>query len=127
MNSYDSSAIQSITQGFGVGYTIACLVIAVLLIIAYWKIFEKAGEAGWKSIIPFYNMYIISKIATGNGLLFLLILIPFVGTLIWTILIAVKISKAFGQGVGFMIGLILIPNIFYLILGFGGSQYIGPQ
>lgn len=34
----------------------------ILLIIAGWKIFKKAGEAGWKSLIPFYNSYIFYKI-----------------------------------------------------------------
>ena len=111
----------------GVVYLIVCLVILVLLIIAFWKIFEKAGEAGWKSIIPFYSTYLITKIACGNGWLFLLMLIPGVGTLIWDILISIKLSKAFGHGIGFTLGLIFIPNIFYLILGFGSDQYIGPQ
>ena len=123
----NSGAMGSFAAGFGIGYIIICLVITVLLIIAYWKIFEKAGEAGWKSIIPFYSLYVLTKIATGNGLLFLIILIPGVGLLIWDILMAVKMAKAFGKGIGFILGLIFIPNIFYLILGFGGAQYIGPQ
>jgi len=126
MNSSNGVA-GGLAAGFGIGYIIVCLVITVLLIIAYWKIFEKAGEAGWKSIIPFYSLYVLTKIATGNGLLFLLILIPGVGAIIWDILVAVKMSKAFGKGIGFTLGLIFIPNIFYLILGFGGAQYIGPQ
>lgn len=126
MNSSNGVA-GGLAAGIGVGYIIACLVITVLLIIAYWKIFEKAGEAGWKSIIPFYSLYVLTKIATGNGLLFLLILIPGVGAIIWDIYVAIKMSKAFGKGIGFTLGLIFIPNIFYLILGFGGAQYIGPQ
>ena len=126
MNS--SNGVSSgLAAGFSAAYLIVLLVVFVLLVIAYWKIFEKAGEAGWKSIVPIYNTYIITKIATGNGLLFLLILIPGVGALIWEILLAVKLSKAFGKGVGFILGLIFLPNIFWLILGFGGSQYIGPQ
>lgn len=36
--------------------------IAVLTIIAFWKIFQKAGEKGWKAIIPFYNQYTEFKI-----------------------------------------------------------------
>ena len=37
------------------------LVIAwyIILVIANWKIFTKAGEAGWKSIIPIYNSYVV--------------------------------------------------------------------
>ena len=38
------------------------IIFYILLIIAGWKIFEKAGEKGWKSIIPIYNIYILFKI-----------------------------------------------------------------
>ena len=34
----------------------------LLQIIANWRIFTKAGEAGWKSIIPIYGDYISYKI-----------------------------------------------------------------
>ena len=43
--------------------SIFSLAIAILMIIAMWKIFEKAGEKGWKAIIPIYNNYILFKIA----------------------------------------------------------------
>lgn len=42
------------------------LLILAIIIIANWKLFEKAGEPGWKAIIPIYNTLIMSKIATGN-------------------------------------------------------------
>ena len=38
------------------------IIVAVLLIIAGWKIFVKAGEKGWKSLIPIYNYYVLYKI-----------------------------------------------------------------
>ncbi len=38
------------------------LIICVLLIIAGWRIFEKAGEKGWKILIPIYDLYILFKI-----------------------------------------------------------------
>lgn len=50
----------------GIVSTISSLIslaVGVLMIIAMWKIFTKAGEAGWKAIIPIYNMYIMFKIA----------------------------------------------------------------
>lgn len=102
------------------------LSIYVLLVIAWWNIFRKAGEAGWKSLIPFYNTYILFQIAWGNGWLFLLGFIPVV-SLVVTIIMNVKLSRAFGHGTGFAIGLILIPNLFTLILGFDNSTYLGPQ
>ena len=38
------------------------LAIAILGIIAMWKIFVKAGEPGWAAIVPFYNIYTLFKI-----------------------------------------------------------------
>jgi hypothetical protein len=42
----------------------------ILVIIARWKIFTKAGEAGWKSIIPIYSDYVQWRIAWKNMTLF---------------------------------------------------------
>jgi len=36
------------------------------------------------------------------------------------------LSKSFGKGVAFTLGLLFLPVIFYLILGFGNAEYIGP-
>ena len=49
---------------------IIMLVIWVLLIIARWKIFTKAGEAGWKSIIPVYADYVQWRIGWKKTMLF---------------------------------------------------------
>lgn len=43
-------------------YSSLSLVWSVLPIIGMWLVFEKAGERGWKAIVPFYNMYILFKI-----------------------------------------------------------------
>ena len=108
------------------GYIIAILIVYVLLVIAQWKMFKKAGEAGWKALIPFYNTYILCKIVDGKGIKFLLLLIPIVN-IVYLILLDIRMAKAFGKGTGFIIGLIFLPNIFYLILGFGSAEYLGPQ
>ena len=103
------------------------VIVYVVEAIALMKVFEKAGVTSWYAWIPFLNTYWITQIATGNGWLFLLILIPCVGSLIWAILIAIKLAAAFGQGGGMIALLILLPLIGYLVLGFGGAQYQGPQ
>lgn len=94
----------------------------IFFMIAAWRIFEKAGECGWKALIPIWNVYILYKITWGYGLLFLLGLIPFVG-LIMVIVTDYKLAKVFGHGLGFTLGLIFFPWIFWLILGFGASTY----
>ena len=47
-------------------------VIGIIFIIAWWKLFKKAGLAGWKSIIPFYNTYCLFRISGMSGWWFLL-------------------------------------------------------
>ena len=44
-------------------YLVFAFIWWLLQIIANWNIFTKAGEAGWKSIIPVYSDYISYKIA----------------------------------------------------------------
>ena len=114
------------TPGQQTAYCIVGIIVGVLLLIAAWKILTKAGEAGWKAIIPFYNMYTLVKIADGKGIKFLLFLIPIVG-FIYDIKFSIRLAKSFGKSTGFGIGIFFLPNIFTLIFGFGSAQYIGPQ
>ena len=114
------------TPGQQVAYSIVGIIVGVLLLIAAWKINQKAGEPGWKAIIPFYNMYTLVKIADGKGIKFLLFFIPVVG-FVYEIIFDIRLAKAFGKGTGFILGLIFLPNIFSLILGFGSAEYLGPH
>lgn len=106
------------------GATILYLAILVLGIVAMWKIFEKAGEPGWAAIIPFYNLYVLFKITWGNGWKFLFLLIP-IANIVFLIITMVKLAKAFGKSGGFAVGLIFLSIIFYCILAFDQSQYLG--
>ena len=138
----------------------------VLTIIARWKIFTKAGEAGWKSIIPIYNNYVLFKItwttkdfliwlcsgilgaafisfsgaytttasgavvassSGGNMILVILGLVALLVCLVWSIRQCFKMAAAYGKGAGFGFGLLILPTIFTLILGFGSAEYVGPQ
>lgn len=113
-------------------YLVVVLVIAVLQVVAMWKVFTKAGEKGWKSIIPIYNIVILFKISgISPWLIFVYFagIIPFVG---WIAILALSIyqanslAKSFGKDVGYTIGLLLLPVIFYMILGFGKAEYVSP-
>lgn len=96
-----------------------------LIIAGWWMIFSKAGEEGWKAIIPIYNTLILLKIVGRDWWWLLLLLIPIVGFVIW-ILVAVDLAKSFGRGTGFGLGLALVPFVWALILGFGSDTYRGP-
>jgi len=101
------------------------LLVAVLLIVALWKIFTKAGQPGWASLIPIYNIYIWCKIVGRPGWWVILMLIPFVNFII-AIILCIDLAKSFGHGVGFGVGLAFLGIIFFPILGFGSAQYQGP-
>ena len=107
-------------------YSVVSIVLSIALIVANWKILEKAGEAGWKAIIPIYNIYTLVKVVDGNGWKFLLFLVPFVN-IVYLFMFSIKQAKAFGKGTGFGIGLVFLSPIFTLILGFGSAQYVGRQ
>jgi len=101
------------------------LLVAVLLIVALWKIFTKAGQPGWASLIPIYNIYIWCKIVGRPGWWVILMLIPFVNFII-AIILCIDLAKSFGHVVGFGVGLAFLGIIFFPILGFGSAQYQGP-
>lgn len=125
MESYDA-AYAAAASGFSAVYVILSLAISVLTLVAMWKLFVKAGKAGWKCLIPFYNTYCLYDIAWGNGWLFLLMFVPCVNVVVG-IMMLFKLAKAFGQGTGFGFGLLFLNTIFILILGFGSAEYVGPQ
>ena len=100
-------------------------VVMILVIVALWKIFEKAGKPGWAAIIPIYNIIVLLEIVGKPLWWIILFLIPFVN-IIFGIWVTNLLSKSFGKNEGFTVGLILLPFIFYPILGFGSAKYEGP-
>lgn len=101
------------------------LLFSIITVVALWILFQKAGEEGWAAIIPFYNLYILYKITWGNGLYFLLLLIPLANIVIYIITL-VKLAKAFGKGGGWACGLIFLYPIFICIMAFDKSiVYVG--
>ena len=81
--------------GGGIGGLISVL-IGLLIIIGMWKVFAKAGQPGWASIIPIYNAYIMCKIAGKPGWWVILLFVPFVNLII-AILIMVALAQSFGK------------------------------
>jgi len=108
--------------GLGIGITIVYLIILVLMIAGMWKVFVKAGKPGWAAIIPIYNLIVLLEIAGRPLWWFILLIIPFVNFIV-LILVNIDISRKFGKGVGFAIGMLFLPFVFWPMLGFGDAQY----
>lgn len=128
------------------------LIAGILTLIAYWRIYTKAGEEGWKAIIPIYGTYVLYQftwdikmfwIMFGSffcGLILAVMgavsgisLFVFIGLIAVLVGIVIELfqshalSRSFGHGVGFTLGLLFLTPIFLLILAFGSSEYQGPQ
>jgi len=108
----------------GTGMIIGILVLAVALIASFWKLYEKAGEAGWKSLIPIYNMYVLVTIAGKPWWWFLLLFVPVVGAVIY-LLVNLALAEKFGKGPVFGVGLFFLGFIFVPLLAFGDARYQG--
>jgi hypothetical protein len=94
----------------------------VISVIGMWKLFSKAGKPGWATIVPVYNTIVLIDIAKKPLWWILLLFIPIVN-IVFAIKIMASISKNFGRGTGTTVGLIFLPMIFMLILGFGSAEY----
>ena len=123
------SAVLGAVAGVAVVMFLIGLIVSVITIIANWKIFTKAGEKGWKCLIPIYNTVVLFKIAGLSPLWvlgYLASAIPIVGyiaVLGLTIYLMYNLAKAFGKDAAFTVGLVLLNTIFMMILAFGKSEY----
>lgn len=111
-----------------------------------YRVFQKCGVAGWKAFIPVYNLYVqygltwqsfmaivylvvavINSYCTGADSTMLAMLGTVCGIASSLILLVgdINLSKSFGHGVPFGLGLFFLQPVFIMILGFGADTYIG--
>jgi hypothetical protein len=117
-----TTGVSPLAAGMGAGMMLVWCAVLLLSIIGMWKVFVKAGKPGWAAIIPIYNIIVILEIVGKPIWWFILLLIPLVGFIVY-IIVLVELAKRFGKGVGFAIGLLILPFIFFPMLGFGDAQY----
>ena len=121
----------------GGAFALIILYIAVYVIftLGVYGTYKKAGPNGdpaWAAFVPIYNFIIMLKVAGRPlwwGWFLLLPIIPFLGSialLVISIIVLHDVSKSFGHGGGFTVGLVLLSVVFWYILWLGQSQYRGP-
>ena len=103
---------------------IVYVAILVLIVAGTWQVFTKGGEAGWKAIIPIWNVIVLLRISGRPVWWIILLFIPLVSIVIWLI-VMLDLARNFGKGSGFGVGLWLLSFIFIPILGFGSATYQG--
>ena len=124
---------------------ICVLVLCFIEAIGRWKLFEKAGESGWKAAVPILSTYTLFKLVwspamfgihlllsvismmlipmrwpfRGLGLVFVAAVFVISGMASW------RIAKCFGKGPGYGICLVLLHPIFLPIIGWSYDRYMG--
>ena len=130
----NESGLLALILGIFLFFWLIWVAIIVLLIIANWKMFEKAGKPGWASIVPIYNVIVLFEII-GYKWYYIFVsalaLIPIVGSIalvLFAISYSIKLAKSFGQSTAFGIGLWLLSPIFIPIIAFSSDiKYVGPS
>ena len=127
----DPEQLLGVFKGMGAGMLIVWLAIMVFMIVSWWIVFKKAGQPGWAILIPIFNFLVILRVAEKPWwwvFSVLLAIIPIAGPILFLvvwILICNAISKNFGQGAGFTVGLVLLSVVFVPILAFGDYKWKG--
>lgn len=103
------------------------VIIAIYSIFITSFIFRKAGKHSFATIIPIYRDIVHLQVCGLSPWLLLLVFIPVLG---WLALMAVAIigrfelSKKFGHGFFFGLGLLVLPILFRTIIAFSSNEYI---
>lgn len=129
---------------------IISLVIEILKLIGTWKMLTKAGESGWKSLIPFYNQWTLCKVAGispywvleiivvsminsvlsgilgSNVISGILSLIVYANTIYFWVILSISLAKSFGKDTGFGVATVFFSFITYPMMGMGSATYAGP-
>jgi len=105
----------------GLFMNLIVLAIIVVIVIAQWKVFEKAGKPGWAVLIPIYNLIVMLEIVDRPMWWILLLLCTGpIGGLLLSMDLAENFGKSKGWGIGmlFFLGFVGFP-----MLAFGDAQY----
>ena len=105
-------------------YAVVIVAMVFLVIASMWRLFAKAGEAGWKSIVPVYGAVVLLRLVGRPWWWLLLMCIPLVN-IIPGIMVCFDLAKAYGKGAGAGFGILLLGPIFVMWLAFGDAQYVG--
>lgn len=109
-----------------VTWSIIAVLWYVVVVIAMWMLFAKAGYPGILAIIPIVNLFVLVKIAGYSAWMGLLYLIPIVN-IVFAIIVALRVGRGFGKGGAFSFFFLwLIPFVGYFIIGFGDAEYTKP-
>jgi len=88
-----------------------------------WRCFQKMGCRGWEGVLPVYSTWLLFHELYGSGWKALYLLPPLFNVYC-LFRHSVRLAYAFNQSVRFGVGLMLLPSLFFPLLGFGKAVYL---
>lgn len=130
---YSYNSDSAMDPAAALGIMALMLGLYALLIVAIWLasgfawagLFGKAGHPKWAAFVPFYNSWVLVKIAGRPESSFWLQFIPYAG-IYWAIVTLNDLAKSFGKDAAYTVGLIFVPVVFASMLSYGQARYLGP-
>lgn len=98
--------------------------VGIIAVIAWWKLFSKAGFSGILAIIPIVNLAVASKIVFDSYWYTLLFAVPVVNV-VYAAVLNYKMMKYFECSTLLAVLAIFFP-FFLLFPAFGSNEYHGP-
>lgn len=118
---------------------IVMILLLIWSVVINWRIFKKAGQPGWKALIPVYDVITIHRIIRSSksslivyGILmascvifyFLGMGLPTAFLVIYYMSLYYRMAKYFGKSVGFAVGCAFLWPIFGAILAFSKDPLV---
>lgn len=110
----------------GILLTALLLSIAITYMVSLWLIYTKADRAGCLALIPVANAYVLLRISGLPRWSFLLLFLPPINLLLLTWM-WLRLGRAFGHGLVFGLGLIVLNPVFVPLLAFDEKPYRGSK
>ena len=126
-NDYPTTGYNSNVDQFvflKIGIAVIVLAIIVFVIISIMRVFKKANRNPISVLIPFYNLIALLEICNLPKMYFIILLIPIVN-LVFFYRVYQVLAKLYKKDQLFGLGLLVLPVVYFPILGFGKSEYIG--
>ena len=126
LGSSSNASLSTIFSSVSIVTWIISLAICVVMIVALWKVFTKAGKPGWAAIVPFYDMWTLFEIGGQKGAYIFFMFIPCAGPIIYLVFeikAYLEIAKRFGKETWFGVLSIFFPYITFPILAFSDAKY----
>lgn len=122
---------------FGIILVLLLFAYIIVAVIANWKMYKKAGKAGWECIVPVYGYWVLAEIAGLEWWWFLLAIVDSIISILGieglssianlvslfaTFNIYYNIAKRFGKDKGTAIAAGIFSGIFVLIFGYSKNE-----